>query len=619
MNQASDQPEISAITDFLSCCLPFDQLTDSERNKAARQLKIAYYRRGHIFIADNELERGLCILRSGAVEIRSPDGQLLDRLAEAESFNITGLDTEHPGVKAVLIEDCLIYNLPEDCYQQWRSEHRFFDRFFHGQRSRRLRRAARYEPDHNAMMRPVIELMSCDVLRTSVETSIRDTAQAMNERRVSSIVIMSGESLYGIVTDRDLRSRGVAQGIDVDLPITNVMTQRPYFINSDATVFDATLQMTQQRCHHLPVIDDGCLRGIITASDLMLAKRDDPVHLVQHIYRQADVGGMKNVVSSLPNVMQGWVASGVRPHQISRILTAVSDAIARQLIKLAIEKLGEPPVPFAWLGFGSQARAEQLLGADQDNGLLIDNSMLPEHKPWFESLAHFVCDGLDLCGYPYCLGEIMATTDKWRQTLSGWCDAVNGWTRAPSTDAVMRVSIFFDIRVVYGSESLGLQLQQHMLSRTKNDTIFLAALAANVLSHSPPLGIFRRFLVERSGEHRDSFNLKKRGVIPIIDMVRIHALANNIYEVNTRERIDALIKCKVITLNDGRNLQDAFNYIMQLRLQSQSEQIVNGQEVDNYCNPEDLSDLARQHLRDAFTIVHEAQEAIRLNYRSGMA
>jgi CBS domain-containing protein len=124
--------------------------------------------------------------------------------------------------------------------------------------------------------------------------------------------------------------------------------------------------------------------------------------------------------------------------------------------------------------------------------------------------------------------------------------------------------------------------------------------------------------VERSGEHRDTIDLKKRGVLPIIDMVRIHALANRINAVNTRERIEALIKAKVLTIGDGRNLQDAFDFIMQQRVQNQAAQLERGESASNYCNPKDLPELARKHLRDAFTTVHDSQQSIRLNYRRGM-
>ena len=147
----------------------------------------------------------------------------------------------------------------------------------------------------------------------------------------------------------------------------------------------------------------------------------------------------------------------------------------------------------------------------------------------------------------------------------------------------------------------------------------MAALASNVLEHTPPLGVFRRFIVERSGEHRDSFDLKKRGVIPIIDMMRIHALANGVSAVNTRDRIEMLINKKIITLEDGRNIQDAFDYIMQLRVNNQASQLARGLTPDNYYNPKDLADLSRQHLRDAFTVVHQAQESIRINYRNGLS
>ena len=618
MTKHTDIPELSAVTDFLQHCLPFDQLSADELLQVARQLEVTYFRRGHRFLPGAQAGDGLRILRSGAAEIHSADGQLLDRLGEGESFAIAGLAQEHSGVKAVLIEDSLLFRLPEANYAAWRELYRGFDRFFHGQRNRRLRRAVRLEPDSNAMLRPMSELMSHDVISVPITATIQQTAQAMNARRISSIVVMDGDVLKGIVTDRDLRSRAVAEGLDITGPVTQVMTEHPHAINVDVTVFDATLMMTELGCHHLPVMKDDQLAGIITASDLMLAKQDDPVYLVQHISRQSDVDGMKNVVSSLPNVMQGWVNSGVRANHVSRILTAISDAITQRLIQLAINQLGDPPVPFAWLGFGSQARGEQLLGADQDNGLLIADSMMAEHEPWFESLAHFVCDGLDQCGYEYCRGEIMATTSNWRQSLAGWKRTVDSWTRSPTADAVMRVSIFFDIRVIYGDQSLGRTLQQHMLSRTQHETIFLAALAANVLEHTPPLGVFRRFIVERSGEHRDTLDLKKRGVIPIIDMVRIHALANGITAVNTRERIDQLAKHKVLTIGDSRNLQDAFDYIMQLRVQNQVSQMARGELASNYCNPKDLPEFSRKHLRDAFTVVHDSQESIKLTYRRGL-
>ena len=93
----------------------------------------------------------------------------------------------------------------------------------------------------------------------------------------------------------------------------------------------------------------------------------------------------------------------------------------------------------------------------------------------------------------------------------------------------MRVSIFFDIRCIYGSPQLSEKLQETMLDQASRNSIFLAALAANALDTKPPLGIFRRFVVDRDGEHRDSLDLKKRGVLPVTEIVRLHALAQRIH------------------------------------------------------------------------------------------
>jgi len=460
--------------------------------------------------------------------------------------------------------------------------------------------------------------MSKDVLMLSCEESVQTSAEMMTQRRVSSALIMEQERLCGIITDRDFRSRVIAQGLPLSAPVKSVMTLNPGSIDSKATVFDATLLMTRSGYHHLPVVDDDKVVGIITASDLMLAKQNDPVYLVQHISRQSDVAGLSSVVETLPNLLVEWVGAQTRARQISHIFTAISDAVTSRLIELAIEKYGPAPVPFCWLGFGSQARGEQLLGGDQDNGLLISNKLSENDKPWFENLAKFVCDGLNTCGYVYCPGKVMATTDEWRQSLSGWQKIIDRWTRSPTPDAVMRVSIFFDLRTIYGDESLCQQLQQYMLEKTSKNSIFLAALAANVLKETPPIGIFRRFLVERNGEHRDTLNLKKRGVMPIIDMVRIHALANRISQVNTHERIAELVRQKALAIADGRNLQDAFDYLMQLRVSEQVKQLTHGEKVSNHYNPNNLPELGRKHLRDAFTVIHDSQEALRLNYRRGL-
>jgi len=611
-------PELAVVADFLQQSLPFNELSRELLRRAVAKTRIHYHCRGERFNKDTG-DMGLRIVRSGAVEIRDSKNKLLDRLGEGESFHIGGLNTENGDVQATVIEDALLYLVPDEHYRKLREKNRQFDRYFSSQRSRRLRRAARYEPIPNSMMREVGSLMSTELLTVAPGMAIQAVASLMTERRVSSAFVVEGETLLGIVTDRDLRMRYAAQGLPPDTLVQNIMTKNPEHIEDSHTVFATTLLMTQRGYHHFPVMRDEKLCGVVTTSDLMLAKQDDPVFLVQHISRQFDVQGLAELIAGMPVLLVQWVKSGIRAQQVSQILTAISDATTVRLIQLAEQKLGPAPVPYCWTGFGSQARAEQLLGADQDNGLIISNEMQSEHRPWFSAMASYVCDGLNACGYLYCPGEIMATTDQWRQPLKEWQSTVRRWAATPTPDAVMRVSIFFDLRAIHGDASLVSDLQSVMLEQASTNTIFLAALAANCLDIRPPLGIFRRFVVDRDGEHRDSLDLKKRGVLPVTEVVRLHALANKITAVNTDERLLALVRGGFMTIIDSRNLADALHFIQRQRIEYQADQISRGEEVSNFLNPRSLSKMAKEQLRDAFTIIDDSQSAVKLRYRQGMA
>ncbi|XOZ32131.1 putative nucleotidyltransferase substrate binding domain-containing protein [Halomonadaceae bacterium KBTZ08] len=610
-------PELASIADFIRQTLPFSALPEGEIERIVLEMEVGYFRNGHVF-DENTRDQGLRILRSGAVELRGQDGELLDRLAEGESFALSGLLQQEPGVRAVLIEDSLIYFLPQKAYQELRSRYRDFDRFFHGQRSRRLFRATRSMVSPDGMLMPVQNLMATNLVTTSETTPVYELAEQMSARRVSSALVLNGEELSGIVTDRDLRSRVLASRRSPDTPVSEIMTPEPVSLDQNATLFDATLLMTRHRMHHLPVLDGRRPVGILTTSDLISARQDDPVYIVQRLSRQDSIATLQTVLRDIPQFLLRWTDAGVPAEQVSHILTAISDTVTNRLIEMAMDELGPPPVPFAWLCFGSQARAEQLLNADQDNGLIIPDEATDEDMAWFEQLATKVSDGLDECGYVYCNGNVMATNPFWRRRLSGWYQAVDNWVSSFSPHHVMEISIAFDLRTVYGDASLTSQVQSHMLQRVKANSIFQAALAENVLEGSPPIGIFRRFVVERNGEHKDTLNLKKRGLLPIIEIVRLHALAAGIERINTLERLDELARGRHMTRYDARNLQDALRFLMQVRLQVQADQIREGEALSNHCNPRNLPKLAREQLRDAFQLVDSAQKSVRLTYRQGM-
>jgi CBS domain-containing protein len=181
----------------------------------------------------------------------------------------------------------------------------------------------------------------------------------------------------------------------------------------------------------------------------------------------------------------------------------------------------------------------------------------------------------------------------------------------------MLSSIFFDLRSVYGSTTLLQELQNETLEQSRKASIFLAYMAANALTHKPPLGFFRRFVLINDGEHNEAFDIKHRGIVPITDIARQLALSEGIPATNTTERLLAVGRTKALSDEMSENLLDALAFIAELRICHQARQIRRGLATDNYLSPNKLSELDRKHLKDAFGVIQEMQNILEHRYQTG--
>ncbi len=317
----------------------------------------------------------------------------------------------------------------------------------------------------------------------------------MRVARVSSVLVIDNGKLIGILTDRDLRNRVLAEGFDGTLAVHQAMTANPKVLFENDLVFEAMLLMSEHGIHHLPIMtnevnDDEVTKpvGILTSTDILRGQSSQPLLLIGEIERQHDIASLIQVSKQIPVLLQNLISADARAEEVGRVLTSVTDALTRRLIVLNQQILGAAPMAFCWLAFGSQGRQDQAACSDQDNGLLLAHEPDEHAKGYFNALTHAVCEGLDKCGYVYCPGDIMAQNPKWRLPLDKWQKHFESWLNSPEPKALMHASIFFDMRAVYGPQSLFDQLQSHVLERTKDNDIFLAGMAGNSLVESPPLG-----------------------------------------------------------------------------------------------------------------------------------
>jgi CBS domain-containing protein len=375
--------------------------------------------------------------------------------------------------------------------------------------------------------------------------------------------------------------------------------------------------MTRLHVHHLPVVREKKVIGMLTATDLARHQTTNSAFLATDVRKAESVQDLANVSARLPDLQFQLANSSASALHIGEAISSITDSLTARLIELAEEKLGPAPVPYVWMCGGSQARGEQTSHSDQDNALLISDEMKPEHETYFEVLAKSVTDGLNACSFIYCPGDAMASNPKWRQPLSRWKKYFNTWINKPDPMALMLSSIFFDLRPVHGDKELFNELQSDILGKTRGNGIFTAYMASNALQHRPPLGFFRNFVLIHDGEHDDTFDIKHRGIVPITDIARVFALSQGLKPVNTTERIEAAAETPILSREMGENLIDALEFIASMRINHQAEQIRKGVQPDNYLAPDELSDLERRHLKDAFRVIQDMQETMNSRYQGG--
>jgi len=466
------------------------------------------------------------------------------------------------------------------------------------------------------MTTPVSELINRSPVVLAPHANIREAAETMTREQVSSLMVATDDQLKGIVTDRDLRCRVIAQGLPPDRAVGDIMTPTPVTVEAHSNAHEALLIMARNRIHHLPVLQDEKIIGMITATDLEKRRSTSPLHLISDVYRQQDIDGLIDTSQRLPSMVVTLVEANASAHSIGHLVSSIGEAITCRLLMLAEQRFGPPPIPYAWLTGGSMARRDQTAHSDQDNCLLLaDTYRAEEHGAYFKDLSDFVCDALDACGYVYCPGEVMAKTKKWLQPFSVWESYFDQWIDQPDPKALMHACIFFDLRCLYGDLALFKALQTYILEKASRNRIFHAYMAANAMTHEPPLGFLRNFVLIRGGEHDRTLDLKHNGVVPIIDLARVHALAGGVAVVNTRDRLEAAASRGALSPDGAANLRDALEFIGTVRLRHQACQIKAGKQPDNFMSPRDLSPFERNHLKDAFAVVRKIQAVFSQRYQ----
>lgn len=611
--------ELEAIQAFLGQCDPFATLSDPLLVQLAAAITITYVRRGETIIGVGAANDYCYVIRSGAVDIFDEDGALLDRREATRSFGYSTILGENSFQYQVLaVEDCLLYCIERQDFLPVARDHPHFRAFFSSQ-SKRMSQAAeqtRSSVTNEVLRTPLREAMTAHPVTCSPTTSIQQAAALMAAKNISCLLLTDETgTLCGIVTDRDLRRKVVATALDVDLPISEIMTANPISADAETLAFEAMLIMAEQRIHHLPITTDGVLSGIVSTADIMRLLRNDPIYVIADLHQQPDATAMAESIKHAGEVALRFIDRGASPEEVTNLITVTYDAAARRLIALAHEKYGPAPVPYSFVVLGSQGRRGMGLASDQDNALILSDDFDPaQHGQWFADFAHFICTGLATAGQPLCPGDMMASNPNWRMTVTKWQETFHTWITAPEPDALLYAQVFFDMRSIAGEAELAQAVLHTATSLAQDAARMHAHLAALAARREPPLGFFRGFVVDRAGEYANTLDVKKGGTAAIVQMARLFALAGGVPAIATRQRLLAAAAAGAVSQQGAQGLVDAFDFLNKISLQHQAEQLRAGKQPDYHLDPGTLSKRDREYLRDAFSIIKNMQNALASKY-----
>ncbi|MEO8884747.1 MAG: DUF294 nucleotidyltransferase-like domain-containing protein [Mucilaginibacter sp.] len=453
-------------------------------------------------------------------------------------------------------------------------------------------------------------------------TSIYKVAQTMATHKVSCLFVTDENGkMMGYVTDITLRDKVIGLQINPQEAVSTVMESPVVSVDVSAYMYEAILMMFQTKTRYLLVKKGDDYIGFLSRNKLLSEQAQSPLIFIQSVKSAVSAQELKKKWEAVPAFVNQLLQRGVHAHIANRVITTIADTIALKVIEQAIELLGQPPAKFVFIVLGSEGRKEQTFKTDQDNAIIYEdkaNEHREEVREYFLNFATQVSERLNEIGFVFCTGGYMAQNPKWTHSLSHWKRNYEHWMDESLPETVINFSTFFDCRTIYGDESIMDELHDFLneMLQKPQDKLFYN-MTINALQYEPPLTFFNSIRTFTKDE-KEVFDIKK-AMTPIVDLVRVYALKYLIFEQNTGDRMKILKEKGVFTEAQYYELNQAYYFLMNIRLKKQSIQLMQDRtDPDNYMDISALSKIERVTLKEVFKVIKNFQSKIKLEFTNSL-
>lgn len=641
---------VQSVLDFLKKYPPFDQINADELGELATQVNLNYFEVGDVLFKEGDAPLPtVFVVKQGNIKLsRKQDKQevLIDECDEGSVFGIRPLMANDRYLStAIVAEKTLLYAIPIAVFAKVMENNPKVAMYFAAgfasggitdnlKDMTKVKRMLALKDE----LPEAISLNDTDTLKIglakqvvscSPQHTVWEAAKIMSIFNVGSILVVNAENHpVGIITDSDFRRKVVAQQETIKTnPVTEIMSSPVKTIKPNLSVSEIMLLMVNNKVTHFCVTENGTdvspALGVISQRDLLIAQGNNPAVLAKQISVTNSIDRLIAIRGKAEKLVWSYLQNEVAVPFISNIITEINDSLTKRAVHIAGQKLQEkgwvaPDLKYAFLSLGSEGRKEQLLRTDQDHAIIYENPPKGEEekaKEYFLELGKEVTRILIKCGFDACPGDIMASNPKWNQPVAKWKRYFAKWIGEPDHNSLMHVSIFFDFRPVAGDESLAKNLRSFIFNEIKKTKLFLSYLAKKALTNPPPLSFFRSFIVEKTGQHKNEFDIKARAMLPLVDAARVLAYEHELPGFNsTFERF-----AQVASLDQGlAPLCEAAAMGYEILMRHRAIQGLKNGDSGRYLNPNKFNKLERQTIRNIFKTIEKIQEAIDTRYRTSL-
>ncbi|OLO42304.1 hypothetical protein BTR23_03510 [Alkalihalophilus pseudofirmus] len=427
--------------------------------------------------------------------------------------------------------------------------------------------------ESDPFIRRIQDLMNEPVVSVVKDEAVQVAAKKMVEQRSSSVVVNDFDgTLIGIITEKDLVQRVVANTSDGPLKASDVMTANPVTISRYAYYYEAMSCFLLNGVKHLPVVENSKVIGMVTLSDLLRKKNRGSMEILQKI-EQSTLANLPTVKNAIYDVLGQLINDEVPTVHTLEIITKLYDRLVNHCVDLAVESLavkgkGKPPVPFCWFQMGSGGRGEQFLLTDQDHFLVYanpDSDNRGEVEEYFALLGQEIVDHLHTAGYKLCIGKMMANEESWRGTLKTWQDRLRGWALRATNDNVLLGHNFMSFRFLYGDDDLHDEFTKMVKDQVAKSRIYLYRMAEQERDH--PVPTLDHPIRALFGLRRNSIDIKKNALFPLHHCLQILSVHYGIMEGTPMQRLDALVKQNVFTPDVADDIRFAYEIVLKVRVE----------------------------------------------------